>query len=295
MRIRTFIIAAVIGCTGALPALAQNRLESDTALASMVAAERAFARHSLDAGTQAAFLRFMAEDGVIYRPLAVKAHVWLAARPMPAHLALVWEPVFADASAAGDFGYTTGPWIATSRAGDADPTFGEYVTIWRRQDDGAWKAELDAGIAHGPDPVGPAPIVAAPAPAWQRSGAQAGNALASLMSADSTLAAAAAAEGAAPAFRQRAARNMRLLRNGRFPLTADSANAFLRATPGYTWKAAAGKVSSSGDMGYTFGPYVLLTERGGRTASERGDFVRIWRRDRDGEWRVALDLTSPRQ
>lgn len=294
MRIRTLLIGLVLGCLGMTPAVAQNRVESDTALASMVAAERAFAQHSIRAGTQAAFLAYMASNGVLYRPRAVKALPWLQARPMPRDLALVWEPVFADVSAAGDLGYTTGPWIGSSRSRtDVEPTFGEYVTIWRRQEDGRWKAELDAGIAHGADPVGPAPIQAAPAPAWRRSDAASSDALASLLAADSLLAAEASATGAGRAFRKRAAGHLRLLRNGRFPLASDSAAAFLQATPGYTWKPAAGAVSRSGDIGYTYGPYVVLTAIGSREASESGDYVRIWRRNRAGEWQVVLDLTSP--
>mgnify|MGYP006209361805 CR=1 FL=1 len=116
MRSRILTVALLLAGIGALPAFAQDRLESDTALASMVAAERAFAQHSVRAGTQSAFLSFMAENGVLYRPRAVKAHTWLRARPMPADLALVWEPVFADVSRAGDLGYTTGPWIGRTPA-----------------------------------------------------------------------------------------------------------------------------------------------------------------------------------
>lgn len=299
MRIRTFVmtlaVAIVPMVAGALPVFAQNRIESDTALASMVAAERAFAQHSIRAGTQAAFITYMAPDGVLYRPRAVKAIAFLRARPMNPDLALVWEPVFADVSAAGDLGYTTGPWISSSRSRpDVDPTFGEYVTIWRRQENGAWKAELDAGIAHGADAIGPGQIDAAPVPAWNRPAPEA-NTLASLLAADSALAANASKDGAGPAFRKRASRSMRLLRTGRFPLRADSADAFMRASAGYTWKAAAGAVSDSGDIGYTYGPYVLLTEPGSRQATEGGDFLRIWRRDAEGEWQVVLDLTSPAQ
>lgn len=294
MRIRTPVLAVLLGCACALPATAQDRVRTDTALASMVAAERAFAQNSVRHGTQAAFLAHMAANGILYRPRAVMAHPYLRARPMAADLALIWEPVFADMSAAGDLGYTTGPWIGTSRAHqDVDPTFGEYLTIWRRQGDGTWKAELDAAIAHSADPIGPTPLKV-PAPAgWSRPASQSKTALASLLAADSALAAAASKEGAASAFRKRAARHMRLLRNGRFPLMADSATSFLRATPGYTWKPAAGAVSRSGDIGYTYGPYVLLTALGSREATESGDYVRIWRRNRAGEWQIAFDMTSP--
>jgi ketosteroid isomerase-like protein len=207
---------------------------------------------------------------------------------------LAWQPVFADVSGAGDLGSTTGPWIASSRQrADAPPTFGEYVTLWRRQGNGSWKAELDAGIAHGADAVGPGEIRTAPAPWWRQSAAGSAAALRSLMAADSAFAESASREGLATAFRKRAAPHVRLLRNGRFPLLADSASSFMRATSGYTWKPVDGGVARSGDLGYTYGVYALLTVAGGTRATESGDYLRIWRRDADGEWRIALDLTSP--
>jgi hypothetical protein len=61
---------------------------------------------------------------------------------------LSWEPEFADIAAAGDLGYTTGPWEVRRTAQDSPSAFGHYVTLWRKQADGVWKAELDNGIGH---------------------------------------------------------------------------------------------------------------------------------------------------
>lgn len=293
MRIRTLVITSALVCAGAAPGSSQVSTR-DTALASMLAAEQAFLRQAIRGTTQSAFVANMSDTGLLYRPRAVRGLTFLRHRPIPADLALVWETVFADVAAAGDLGYTTGPWIGSSRSRrDARPTFGEQVTIWRRQQDGRWKVELNAGIAHGPDPVGPTPLRTAPPAQWQQPASQSEAALTSLLAADSLLAVAASKEGAAPAFQRRVASSVRLLRSGRFPLTADSANAFLRATPGYTWKTTSGVVSSSGDLGYTFGVYAIMTEPGGRQATETGDYVRVWRRTAAGEWQVTLDLTSP--
>jgi ketosteroid isomerase-like protein len=294
MRVRTIVIAFILITTGAAPALSQSGSARDAALESLVAAERSFLQQAIRGSTQSAFVANLSSTALLYRPRAVRGLTYLRARPIPRDLALVWEPVFADVSADGDLGYTTGPWIGSSRTQpNATPTFGEQVTIWRRHEDGGWKVELNAGIAHGPDAVGPAPLRMAPAPQWKQPTTQSEAALASLLAADSMLAVAASKNGAAAAFQRSETPHVRLLRSGRFPLTSDSANAFLRATPGYTWKTASGGVSKSGDLGYTFGVYAIMTEAGGRQASETGDYVRIWRRNSAGEWRVALDLTSP--
>ena len=275
----------------ALPVAAQQRITTDTALASMVAAERAFSKHSLERGAQDAFLTWMSGDGFLYRPRVVSAHAFLRARPMPRGTLLTWDPAFADVAASGDLGYTTGEWISSRRDfPDAPPTFGQYATIWRRQMDGAWKAELNVGVAHEPDAVGVKSLATAAPPEYRST--TRGNApdRASLFSADSALSATARSSNAATAFQARAGAGMRLLRMGRFPIRGDSANALLRATPSYRWQHAGGGISAAGDLGYTYGVYSIVPQ-GGR--AEGGDYLRIWRRDRGGVWRVVLDLTSP--
>lgn len=275
----------------AAPAAAQ-RIRSDSALASMIAAERAFSKHSLERGTQEAFLRYMAEHSFLYRPKVVRARAFLQARPMPRGLMLAWEPAYADVAASGDLGYTTGEWISQRRDyPDAPPTFGQFATIWRRQADGSWKAEVNIGIAHDPDPVGVKALATAAAPEYRSNARRAAADSLSLFAADSALSVLAQETSAATAFQRRAGAGLRLLRMGRFPLRADTANAVLRATPTYRWKAVGGGISSAGDLGYTFGVYSIVPPLGGNT--ESGDFLRVWRRDRDGLWRVVLDVTSP--
>jgi ketosteroid isomerase-like protein len=283
--------ATLIVLAAPLAAQSSPRLRSDTALASLVAAENAFSEASRKDGAQAAFLRFLTADALLYRPKVVKAHAFLKARAMPPELLLLWEPIFADVSRAGDLGYTTGPWISQRRdAPQADPSFGQYVTIWQRQADRTWKAVLDAGIAHGADPVGPRGVDAPAAGTWQGTAAQLSGAQRSMMQADSVLNIAAGRTGAATAMQQRAAPHMRLLRMGREPMQRDSAFNFLRAASTYTWRAVGGGMSASGDLGYVYGVYAVPVNGPGR---ESGDYLRIWRRNAAGEWQVVLDLTSP--
>lgn len=292
MKVQLRAAAVTLALLGAAADGSAQRITSDTALASMVAAERAFSKHSLASGVQNAFLRHMSRDGFLYRPRVVRAHAFLRSRPMPPGMLLTWEPAFADVAASGDLGYTTGAWISSRRDfPDAPPTFGQYATIWRRQTDGSWKAELNIGIAHDADPVGVRSLATAPAPEYRSAKRGSAADQASLFAADSALAAAARADGAAAAFQRRTGSGLRLLRMGRFPLQGDSATAMLRATPTYRWQHAGGGVSAAGDLGYTYGVY-SVTPMYGRN-SESGDYLRVWRRDRAGVWRVVLDVTSP--
>src|SRR5436189_4310172 len=114
---------------------------------SLIEAERTFARTSLAKGTKEAFLSALAEDAVIFRPRAVPARKWMQESPAPTSQ-LSWEPEFADIAVAGDLGYTTGPWEIRKTPQDPPGAFGHFVTMWRKQPDGQWKAELDNGIGH---------------------------------------------------------------------------------------------------------------------------------------------------
>ena len=67
---------------------------------------------------------------------------------------LTWKPSQAEASSAGDLGYTWGRYEYRDRTADGKAVVetGTYVTIWRRLADGSWKVVLDGGT---PDPKAP--------------------------------------------------------------------------------------------------------------------------------------------
>ncbi|HAF29732.1 MAG TPA: hypothetical protein DCG75_11860 [Bacteroidales bacterium] len=61
-----------------------------------------------------------------------------------------------------------------------------------------------------------------------------------------------------------------------------------------TWKPSFGRVSESGDLGYTFGIYLLeitLGEQKGQM--EQGTYCSIWEKNAKGEWRFVLDTGNP--
>jgi ketosteroid isomerase-like protein len=289
------LLAPVLALPADLPA--QSRTAADSAWASVIEAERAFARHSLRLDTQGAFTTYLSGDALLYRPRVVRAAAYLRARPMSERLVMTWEPIYGDVSSSGDFAWTTGPWIAGDRRQpEVNPSFGQYARVWRRQANGAWKVEVEAGVPHEADSIGPKKITRAAASQWRRAASESAAARTLLLRTDSLFARAADNNGAAAAFRQRAGPQMRLLRKGRFPLLGADASAYLKATDGYSWRPVAARVSSAGDLGYTYGVYAVTTGTGpARRATETGDYLRIWRRTASGDWRVVLDLASPAQ
>ncbi len=73
-------------------------------------------------------------------------------------LDLVWEPAFASIARSGDFGYDTGPskWRA-KKTDEKFAGFGHFISIWKKQKDGAWKVALDCGIEN-PEPTAKAAL-----------------------------------------------------------------------------------------------------------------------------------------
>ncbi len=65
-------------------------------------------------------------------------------------LRLVWEPVDGGLFADGDHGFTTGTYTVRHLTDDStERTVGQgsYLTLWRREADGAWKVVLDGGAS----------------------------------------------------------------------------------------------------------------------------------------------------
>src|SRR5258708_23299153 len=151
---RTLIQSLLMICVLAAPALAQNKSQGDD-LKSMVETERAFSHMSEEKGTREALDAFIAEDGIMFRPMAVLGKTWMQEHPLapsPTRSLLSWQPVFAAVSGAGDLGSTTGHWQFKQDIKDAKPAaFGNFMTVWRKQADGSWKFALDLGIGN-PEP-----------------------------------------------------------------------------------------------------------------------------------------------
>jgi ketosteroid isomerase-like protein len=125
----------------------------DEAARAMVQAEKRFYETGQEQGTRAAFLAFLADDGIVFRPGPVNGKEAWGKRPETG-LDLVWEPIFAVMARSADFGFDTGP--AKWRAKKTNPKFagfGYFISVWKKQKDGSWKVALDCGNEN-PEPAG---------------------------------------------------------------------------------------------------------------------------------------------
>ena len=150
MNIAAHLLTGLVLCS---PALAQDPA-AQTAQA-VKAADAAFAADALAHGAAAAFRDYMdPTDGMAFTgqgtPTRGAAAIYAAmggARPDPN--ALRWVAQQAWGSKGGDMGVTMGVWSITRKGSSAALVAGQYVTVWRKDAQGAWRGLIDIGV---PDP-----------------------------------------------------------------------------------------------------------------------------------------------
>ena len=119
---------------------------------SLIKADEDFYLASTQKGTGRAFIDFADESVILMRqqqfPIIGKSEL---AKHYLNHenekTPLKWAPVKAEASSDGQLGYTFGNWEYKDidKTGKEISSYGNYVTIWKKQPDGSWKYVLDGG------------------------------------------------------------------------------------------------------------------------------------------------------
>lgn len=276
----------------------EDRGRHEPHVASVISAEQAFAVLAAEVGTREAFLAVLADDAIVFRPRAVSARAWFESQ-RPSQGLLAWQPILADASAAGDMGFTTGPWTYRAEKDGRPAAFGNYFTVWRRGEDGRWRVVID----HGTSNTQPDSIPALVHPDHELVRPDAGGLNASplgdtraLLDTDRAFSGAATRHGLHAALAGYVAADVRALRDGSHPIVGITAlRDYVAARPGaVAWQPLGGAVASSGDLGYTYGEY-WITSGSSDSIIEAGNYLRAWRNNALGRtnWRVIVDLMSP--
>lgn len=108
------------------------------------------------------FLSFIADDAAFFPANAAivtgreaVGAAWVEVLTTPG-VSLRWQPIKAELARSGELGYTYGRYqlTATDAEGQSITRYGKYVTIWKKQPDGAWRVVVDIGNA-SPPPAAP--------------------------------------------------------------------------------------------------------------------------------------------
>lgn len=259
-----------------------------TAADDVRAADAAFAARAIEVGQHAAFIDYLAEDAVLFRPEAVRGPEWLATHE-PASGRLEWAPAAAAAGCNGRLAITTGPWRYSNSSG-GEPVAGHYLSIWRRDAQSEWRVVLDHGTDHA-EAVPAEQLQSAFARLWPHGGAgqcEGGDDVDALMGADERLNAQVASRGARAATGRAAGEGALAYRDAAAPglLSALPADADAAFGPGSAARTVGSVFEPGADLAVTHG--VLQSADG----LQRALFVRVWARDRR-KWRIVIDMRTP--
>ncbi|MFL6529008.1 MAG: DUF4440 domain-containing protein [Chthoniobacterales bacterium] len=281
-----------IGALALLLAAAAVAQDNDPAAAArtIVENEGKFYQLGQEQGTKAAFLQFLADDSIVFHPGPTNGKQEWSKRPDKG-ISIKWHPVFAAMSRSADLGFTTGPAEWRKEKEDEKPFgYGQFISIWKKQKDGSWKVALDVGSevpgaakaeeAEVEYALSEAPAASADKTAANRLLRNAEGKFANVARTDST----AAILGSA-------SNTIRVQREGVYPAVGrDAAGLMLSVTRGeLTNERLGGGMSEAGDLAYSYGKYTLKRPE----KTERGHYLRIWRVEKDGTWKIALDYESP--
>jgi ketosteroid isomerase-like protein len=271
----------------ALGAIARAADEKPSAaVRTIVESEGRFGQMARERSVRAAFLEFLADDAIVFGPGPVNGKkVWSERKE--SGLELIWQPIFAAMARSSDLGYTTGPakW-KRNRTDEKFLGYGQFVSVWKKQRDGAWKVALDIGIEN-PQPTsepGPPQTLAADDVPKDVDLVAARQALEKTQRGFAEM----AKEDSLGALSTFASENIRAFREEMFPIIGKEAVVDIASAAHgpMSIQASGGEMSRSGDLAYSYGSYSIKREN----ETERGNLVQIWQTDSAGAWKVVLDL-----
>lgn len=266
----------------------QNRKAYDQNLQSLIESERAFAQLSADTGMACAFTHWLAAEAVVFRPEPVRGKERYTSSPDVPGM-LIWQPEFVDVSAAGDLGYTSGPYEYRGKgAGHPVDGYGHYVSIWKRQADGSWKVLIDVGISHqaiayqltdtlltvsNPEPLNMTNTTGDTFLFHQL---------------DQAFSDSASTTGYYQALENFASPVVRIYRENYFPFVGMPA-VIMEIDGPLIWNSISSEIAASGDLGYSYG----IASSGAEDGSvKKSSYLRIWKRKSDASWNLVLEITN---
>jgi len=122
----------------------------------VVDAEKNFNKQVERKGIKGGFLTVADPAGIVFKPNVVNITDFYNSIDKQAGT-LISTPDFARIAVNGDLGFTAGPYVYQNGNDDSDKVFGDYVSIWRADNDGKFKLLINLGIQH-PEVEQAAPI-----------------------------------------------------------------------------------------------------------------------------------------
>ena len=106
--------------------------------------ERAFSARCAEVGVRDSFLEYFTHDAIHFGPEPRLARPDLQQESSSNKVRLTWQPKIVRVASTGQLAVSTGPYVLQTATNKSS---GYYLSIWKRQDDGAWKVTADIGVS----------------------------------------------------------------------------------------------------------------------------------------------------
>lgn len=247
----------------------------------LVQTEYAFAEATKNSSVRDGFLKYITDDGVLFRPGPVNGKEFLENSEASPGL-LLWYPTASFISSSGDLGVNSGPWQFKRTAEEEPVAFGQFLTVWEKQSDETWKFLIDLGIGH-------------PKPEETKDGIE--NFLiidksektknySDILQVEKGFNSAPLKEN----YKSIINDETTFLRNNRLPITGDFKDEFLLQLNGTAeWETLGGKSSETNDLAYTYGKGTALDNE--KNSVYEFYYVHVWSND-NGNWKLLYDVVN---
>lgn len=264
----------------------------DRRLNEMIRAEYSFAKRAAEVGTRDAFLEFIADEGILFRPTPVNGKEFLVKQDTRPGL-LSWYPSFAFISKSGDMGCTTGPAEFRKNKDSMAIWFGNFCTVWQLQIDGKWKFLIDTGNNNDRpeekiDGLKLDQKYETDNDEYEKRNVSEKS---EIILIDKKFNSTLNQNGLTESYKNYIDNDTRLLRDGMFPIIGIdkiiSYNDNLKAD--LTFAPIEGNISNAGDFGYVFGS--LEIKNRGNESQRKYNYLRMWRKNGD-DWKILIEATN---
>lgn len=265
------ILLPVLLCTS-ITVIAQ---ETNT-LMQVVDAEKSFAAYARSSGIKEAFLKFLDDSARVFdkgRILNGK-EVWSQRNTGSAEL--LWYPEFADVSASGDMGYTTGPAeYRVNKGSEKADHKGYFNSIWKKKDDGQWKVVLDMGTPSPGSEYDEGKVdYLTKQPSVKKIF---GNKRENIKEVEENFL---RNYDNGRAYEKFSSKTARYYRPGMKVMKGEYVS---NDSLSFKYTIAGGEMASSGDLAYVYG-YVTVS-------GKEGNYLRVWKKEMN-DWKIVLDVAT---
>ncbi len=244
----------------------------------LIESEIAFSDLCQQVGIKQSFLTYLTDDAIVFRPEPVKAKDVYTKRKENGAL-LKWKPIWAEISAAGDLGYTTGPWEFQL---DTIKGWGEFVSVWQKQKDGNYKVLIDIGIDHEKINYDSITLTLPKDDLIKKE-------LVVINVNDAEILA--QLDSSSKSIESLYDNEVRIFRNGKLPtIGKENASDVFKEVNNSDYLMFASKVAQSGDLGYTYGVGKIKAVNS-EDKPKQFSYLRIWKKKVKG-WKIVLEVTN---